>query len=144
LPGLIQSFMFASKVLEDTVAHALTLLQENKTISGLVARGRALSGEGSAHRQSGDPTKGAPRGTSHRERYSAIGTSAGHAEIHDLQSSSASGSSAKGVASAAVMAVGGAAATAGGIVCDVVERGRQTWRSSGTAGYSGFWSRLSR
>lgn len=114
LPALIQSFKFATKALEEAVAQALTMLQDN------TARlGQKFSSPARSTGQSGDKAN----------------TSEG---------------SSRGVAVAAVTAVGDAAASAGGIMCDVVQRGRQSLMSSGTAGNQfvdvprGLWSRLRR
>merc|ERR1711871_944448 len=64
LPGLIQSFVLAAKVLEDTVCHALTMLQENKSIKALVARGQLLRGDSSRNQQAqtGTAADGSARG----------------------------------------------------------------------------------
>lgn len=104
LPSLTQSFVFASKVLEDTFANALTVLQESKSIKAVVARGQALRGGGSG-------------------RLFAF--------TEDSQGAFSNEGSAKGMAVAAVTAVSGAAANAGGAVCDAVDRGLRSWRSNG-------------
>merc|ERR1712196_317997 len=93
LSGLIQSFRFASKVLEDTVSRALTLLQENKSIKAMLARGQSFASSrqktfgigkyrsvdaGSTETENGWPRKGAVSDLSNRDalKRSATQTSA--------------------------------------------------------------------
>jgi hypothetical protein len=119
LPGLIQSLKFASKTLETTVASALYLLEGSRSLRASVARQLELPSQGASEGPKIQQLEGNADANKDPE---------GEADMITVTSPE-KWVSIEGLGSSAVTTVSGAAAVAGGLVCDVVARGQRRRQS---------------